>query len=1124
MMNRIAGFFWIGFIVMLALGLAGSGIGYAASSIEAVVTSTRWPTATLRPTDTRWPSLTPTGGTRTPTRTPTASETPTSSRTPTQTRTPTTTYTPSLTRTSTSTPIGAVPAPVLLLPAEGELVENVRPRLDWDDVPGATLYSVVVSRYSTFAYPLVNRTVSVSEYSPISDLPRNAMLYWRVRVLLPKSSAWVTGTFNMPNPPYAPPLYSPASNALLTNYRPTLDWGPSTIPSGVTFSYYQVQVDDNQDFSSPLVEVQENDVNRHYYELSSDLPANTTFYWRVRTASNDGSAYSLWSSVRYFRTALVQPNLLSPVFLEVPNHLRPWLDWSDVPGANSYALVASIYPSFSSPFLFTSVKDSEYTPTVDFPRNKVIYWRVRALGDNPSAWSTNQFTTPQTIYTLAIYSPANGAVMGINPGLDWSAAYVPPGAAFGYYQLQVDDNIDFSSPVLDHTEADITHHWFAFSRDETLTPGTTYYWRVRAANSANQFSTWVSRWFKTFGPTITPGPSPTATPGSGAVVPNPLIRQITMINTGSGWGISNDHILRTFNGGVTWFDAGLPVSGISGYATQGFFRDMNLAWVLVGSNDFGSGVLYHTANGGATWNESDVPFGMAHLNFIDSANGFVLASLGGGAGREGIAIYQTTDGGKSWMLKFTNDPNASGSSNDIPLGGQKTGILFRDSLRGWVIGSRPESGFTFLYMTSDGGTTWVQQALPLPTGFDDGFASLHTPIFFTSADGILPVTFFTGVNDRTLFIYITHNGGVTWSLAKGSATLGWANLTDFTSFYDGISWTNGNFAVTRNAGASWSTVTPNISFPGEVTWLDFASATVGWVLATDDAGNSHLYKTADSGWTWTLVSSSAPTPTPTPTQTAAPSATSTPTITSTPAAYLGPFGVVEVASNDVLNIRSGPGVSYSISGSFPYNAVTVMSTGQTELVSGAIWTEVQHPLGGTGWVNSFYLTEYVVSEQFCVDSRVPALYQQLKNAINNSDGNALSALVSPKHGLNISFWHNSVRWYSKSQSANLFNDATEVDWGSGPSGTPTIGRFSIIVQPSLRELLNIPYELYCNQPKAAAMFFEPWPGSWTNYNYYALLKPGTPGVELDYLQWSAGIDFIDGQPYLVSLQRTVWEP
>ncbi|MEW6239330.1 MAG: glycoside hydrolase domain-containing protein [Chloroflexota bacterium] len=75
----------------------------------------------------------------------------------------------------------AILPPALLTPVEGEILSNVRPPLDWEDVAGATNYTIQVSLSSTFSTKLVSKTALTSSYVPTVNLPVGVTLYWRVR-------------------------------------------------------------------------------------------------------------------------------------------------------------------------------------------------------------------------------------------------------------------------------------------------------------------------------------------------------------------------------------------------------------------------------------------------------------------------------------------------------------------------------------------------------------------------------------------------------------------------------------------------------------------------------------------------------------------------------------------------------------------------------------------------------------------------------------------------------------------------------------------------------------------------------------------------------------------------------
>ncbi|MGB7873564.1 MAG: NBR1-Ig-like domain-containing protein, partial [Anaerolineales bacterium] len=163
----------------------------------------------------------------------------------------------------------------------------------------------------------------------------------------------------------------------------------------------------------------------------------------------------------------------------------------------------------------------------------------------------------------------------------------------------------------------------------------------------------------------------------------------------------------------------------------------------------------------------------------------------------------------------------------------------------------------------------------------------------------------------------------------------------------------------------------------------------------DQAAESAVFQEMMQTFSWPYYSPSV-TDTPTPTATMQPDLT-------------GPYGVTFVGYSDALNIRSGAGASNPVIGLFARNAINVMRTGPVQHVDGAEWVEVLLPNGvDKGWVNSYYLTEYVTHETFCADTRISVITGQLKQAVNQSDGNLFASIVSPLHGANIDFWRNGT--------------------------------------------------------------------------------------------------------------------
>ncbi len=384
----------------------------------------------------------------------------------------------------------AMVPPVLSAPGNGTTTLARRPDFDWGDVSGATSYTIQVSSYVTFSSTLVSATAAVSAYTPTADLPANRLLYWRVKANGANPSAWsAVGSFTTPNPPGIPALVSPASGALLYDYRPRLDWGNATLPAGTVFDRYQVQVATDTGFSALVVNQNVAGQTNSEYTLTFSLTPNTRYYWRVR-AFNTLGEYSTWAAYLSFRTAMTPPVLSAPGNGTTALARRPDFDWGDVSGATSYTIQVSSYATFSSTLVSTTAAVSAYTPTADLPANRLLYWRVKANGANPSAWSAvGSFTTPNPPGIPALVSPASGALLyDYRPRLDWGNATLPAGTVFDRYQVQVATDTGFSALVVNQNVAGQTNSEYTLTF--SLTPNTRYYWRVRAFNTLGQYSTW----------------------------------------------------------------------------------------------------------------------------------------------------------------------------------------------------------------------------------------------------------------------------------------------------------------------------------------------------------------------------------------------------------------------------------------------------------------------------------------------------------------------------------------------------------------------------------------------------------------------------------------------------------
>jgi len=295
----------------------------------------------------------------------------------------------------------AMQAPTLQSPANSTTPAMItfRPSFSWNTVSGASSYTIQISTSATFSSKLVNTKANGTSYTPTSDLPLNKVLYWRVRSEGTNGpSLWSpVWTFTSANPPSTPKLSSPSANTLVTSPTPTLYWKASTLPVGVTLSNYEIQVSADATFTTTSIDDQDVTQVNDPLSLPGLLP-NTKYYWRMRAfgSFDSNEQVSDWSSVSYFREAMLPPTLPSLGSSGPVPSLRPVFNWGAVDGASNYTLQVSIYSSFKSLSLNKTVNSISYTPTSNLPAGRLLYWRVRANGSNgPSPWSDpGSFNTP----------------------------------------------------------------------------------------------------------------------------------------------------------------------------------------------------------------------------------------------------------------------------------------------------------------------------------------------------------------------------------------------------------------------------------------------------------------------------------------------------------------------------------------------------------------------------------------------------------------------------------------------------------------------------------------------------------------------------------------------------------
>jgi hypothetical protein len=140
--------------------------------------------------------------------------------------------------------------------------------------------------------------------------------------------------------------------------------------------------------------------------------------------------------------------------------------------------------------------------------------------------------------------------------------------------------------------------------------------------------------------------------------------------------------------------------------------------------------------------------------------------------------------------------------------------------------------------------------------------------------------------------------------------------------------------------------------------------------------------------------------------------------------------VVNVRSDDILNVRAGPGVSYAVVGTVPYYGRDVDVLVGGKQIGESWWVPVEY---GTvsGWVNSRYLARQVGQ----ISDPVAARAAQAVMALKDGDMLLLSALTHPGKGLRFSPYATvqvgvgGDLVFSAGQVSLLMDDATVYHWG-----------------------------------------------------------------------------------------------
>jgi hypothetical protein len=318
--------------------------------------------------------------------------------------------------------------------------------------------------------------------------------------------------------------------------------------------------------------------------------------------------------------------------------------------------------------------------------------------------------------------------------------------------------------------------------------------------------------------------------------------------------VVNGHVM--LRGASGWKDI-TPASFGKNDPVAAQFLSASLGWTVdieVSATSTKDLVIYRTSDGGGAWKSVTLPWqdeGLANLvgvQFVDARHGYVTVGLGEATSRRPGFLFATSDGGATWT-KLT-----------VPYGG------FTSPTDGWLVGGGVNYARNLFSVTHDGGHTWQEQPLVAPDGFELADRHIGTPAFTSARNGVLAVNYGTEVA-----FYTSRDGGATW-LAGATFPVSQTPLTNrealpIVSMFgkDGWAMVAADLYVTHDGGATWSPAHHGANLTA-VQWLGVGGVgrpTGGWAVVSHGGfcnaqlltrcNNESLLATSDSGATWTAA-------------------------------------------------------------------------------------------------------------------------------------------------------------------------------------------------------------------------------------------------------------------------------
>lgn len=337
------------------------------------------------------------------------------------------------------------------------------------------------------------------------------------------------------------------------------------------------------------------------------------------------------------------------------------------------------------------------------------------------------------------------------------------------------------------------------------------------------------------------------------------VGSLQLVSARTGWLVASTPaasvVWKTGDGGATWAaQLDLPYFGPGTVRLQMLDETRG---IVVAAVD-GPARLYRTRDGGRTWTLTEGPVigALAGGFFLNLEEGWVLAQGPSQPERCGMPpspsiasqpascavpgapiAYHVTGAGRTWRRLGIPDPAAVGD------------VTFVDAKHGWMGALLIGEGMQqpFVLTTSDAGLTWHHQALALSPALGGSQASVGSPHFFNSREGLVVL------RGQRSFAYTTGDGGASWS---GPVAL---PLSGQLASHDGRHWfqigggSRGAFASTGSLTGDWADQALVVPAGWSPIQLVAAGSADSWVVLFGAGPSYDLLHTTDGAAHWSEI-------------------------------------------------------------------------------------------------------------------------------------------------------------------------------------------------------------------------------------------------------------------------------